>query len=1300
MEYQKELSKSYLNISDTYSKLGENDKSLLYLFKKLKCDKFVTEKLNTKEFVNIVYEDYEKLITAYEQKSMFDKAVTLVCERVKFDEILFKKSNTIDEKKQLYTKYNAAADYCEKHGNSSFALKFYKAALNINSGLLQNTNNSSANFNLAEAYMNFALFLERKQKLSEADSAISSCVAYLNELANNINDNKLFELSVSLYEQVISYYLRNQNYKQTLNAYQSVINIYHILDIEFDNCEKLQNSENIIEAVNQKYLEKINICNICINNNESGNYKEILAQTYTDFANVLSHCTKYNNALEFYNKSINLYLELSAFCNDSHIKNSLAETYENVAMVYAMQNKFDKAFEFCQKSFDLTFKINSDVQENSSKKALAKSYELFGLLHEFSGNEQCALLSYEKSLELIENFESSITLKSEIEKLYASYTNIGLFYEQQQNTFKTSTLLYNKSNALATKFACIAKETPCGKETALGLIDVADNYFCAENYTKALQSYSKAIKIGTDILSTQKTPDFKNIIANSHMSLGNIYQIKKDNEKAIENYKLSIKLKMNILNMQTAHVLRYDLAVLHNRLSLIYKSINNIDDYYIYFKSRLDFEKNIAEDLKSIEVYENVMQNYDIIAKYYEQQQNYKKSIEINIIITDICKILSENYNCTPYFNTAADLCLHIANLHLKNGDSFKADNHYKQYIYFKRQFNNKLNTSESLRELANAYGFIANIYNENKYYFLELDYLKNKIEIVEKLLAKLKTAEIKNELLQLLLDAANISMNEKHRDDALKLYNRYTVLKESLLNNLTSANEHQLLADTYGKTAILYKENEDSTSTLESYKKCIKYNNKAIKKLKPLSNQFISVFNNLLVSHWEVAVLYANEKNYKVALKNYKKSLSLFNKMCDDIGLQNIVNYKNLSVHYGLVAQYCHRNEDVDNAMLMYKKCCSAYVIYVQNANKTNIEFTPKAILAQMFIQVLSIFNCSSNLEKSFKLLEKSIINFDYTDGTNFEDNLRELNSLLNKFDNNFTECNAQIENFNAELFNNVTTDYKNKTGITVLSANNYEVLKNSIDLNKIIIERYSSTIKNLYSTENIKDVADHNDSLAYHYKRLEKYDDTLTAYKKCADILDFIAQQSNTKDDLTDLAQIYYDMGSFCEFSSKSDALKYYELSIKYYKQINAAFNCVATKLSLIKKMRYLAIIYVTQKSYKNALAFFLNLIELFKELSIDESDVELQTDYADCYNYLANVYECLENYESSFNAYEKSFEILSNIPDKYLTLRIYKQRQSAAFWCKNTLIKYKIVKPDKKAYYEKQFEIISKIVNKLKD
>ena len=57
---------------------------------------------------------------------------------------------------------------------------------------------------------------------------------------------------------------------------------------------------------------------------------------------------KYDEALEYYNKSLDIYINK---LGKDHT--NVAESYNNIAIVYKSQNKYDEALEYYNKSLDI-----------------------------------------------------------------------------------------------------------------------------------------------------------------------------------------------------------------------------------------------------------------------------------------------------------------------------------------------------------------------------------------------------------------------------------------------------------------------------------------------------------------------------------------------------------------------------------------------------------------------------------------------------------------------------------------------------------------------------------------------------------------------------------------------------------------------------------------------------------------------------------------------------------------------------------------------------------------------------------
>ncbi len=348
-----------------------------------------------------------------------------------------------------------------------------------------------------------------------------------------------------------------QDKKGISDAYNRIGNVY-----------SFQNENELALEFYQKCLD-IRI--------ELGNSKGI-SNVYNNFAISYSSENQHGIALEYFYKA----LKESQKRNDSK---DIASYYSSIATTYTEIPDYKNAIENYILSLDISKSLNEE-------QAIAHIYNRLGnIYHEISSYEE-ALKYFLDALELFEK-------NDEKDGISMIYNNLGIVYQSLKENDKALSY-YEKS--LKMDRASGFKE---GEATVLNNIGTA--YDEKGDKVKALEYYNKALDINKEL-------DIPDGIATAFNNIGLIYLDLGDYEKAYTNLWESTEISKEINDL-------YSLSNNYNNLANLFlrqKQYNEAKNYLV-----------LASELaKKLNVKEWLAESYELYSKLYTEQNDYKKAME------------------------------------------------------------------------------------------------------------------------------------------------------------------------------------------------------------------------------------------------------------------------------------------------------------------------------------------------------------------------------------------------------------------------------------------------------------------------------------------------------------------------------------------------------------------------------------------------------------------------------------------------------------------------------------------------
>lgn len=299
----------------------------------------------------------------------------------------------------------------------------------------------------------------------------------------------------------------------------------------------------------------------------ASNKKEIMADAYSNIANIYFDKHNYPLSLQNLFKSLKLYKEINN-------KKQIAYTFNLIGIIFSRQANYEMAMDYYLKSLKIRKAIND-------KKGVSSSYNNIGILYNNQGNHKRALEYHFKCLEMKKKIDDK-------RGIAISNNNIGEIYRHQDSLDK-AIKYYSKSLEINRQL-----DNPNGISTVLlNLGIIALN---KEEYAKSLDYFNRSLEI------SKKTQD-KYKIANLHNFLGRYYFKTNNPSKAIKYYKSAYDIGLDIGTPKIAR----DAT---EGLSTLYTNINNYQQAYNYHK----LFKQISDSI----------QNYKAIEKFTQQEMQHK----------------------------------------------------------------------------------------------------------------------------------------------------------------------------------------------------------------------------------------------------------------------------------------------------------------------------------------------------------------------------------------------------------------------------------------------------------------------------------------------------------------------------------------------------------------------------------------------------------------------------------------------------------------------------------------------------
>lgn len=219
---------------------------------------------------------------------------------------------------------------------------------------------------------------------------------------------------------------------------------------------------------------------------------------------------EFSKAIEYYEISLNTYIQLKQNLGIAEVKNSLGRIYEK-------QGNYNKALN----NYLNALKIREEIGD---KKGLASTMNNVGLIYYYQGNNNKAMDYFMKVLKLVEDLDNKFGMAMTL-------NNIGLVYDKQ-SMFDTATVYFKQSLRIHEQI---------GNEygMATSLTNLGNMAYNKEDYSGAEKYYQRSIVIKDELGD-------KWGMVSTYVSLAVLYQKQESYPKALQTIEKAVKLSEEI----------------------------------------------------------------------------------------------------------------------------------------------------------------------------------------------------------------------------------------------------------------------------------------------------------------------------------------------------------------------------------------------------------------------------------------------------------------------------------------------------------------------------------------------------------------------------------------------------------------------------------------------------------------------------------------------------------------------------------------------------------------------------------
>ena len=313
------------------------------------------------------------------------------------------------------------------------------------------------------------------------------------------------------------------------------------------------------------------------------------ATQYFDLADSLKESAKYEDALKYFNKSLEIRME--AF-GESHPQ--VAHVYNGIGRTHISMGNYDLALEYIQKALD--------ISKGNPSSLLGDTYNNIGVVYHFKGDYQQALDYYEQALQTREE-----VLGIFHKKVAESHGNIGLVYSVL-GKYQTALEHYHQGEDILEKILEPGHLNFSYIYNKMGII-----YRVKGDYAQAQEYYEKTLEIRRKNLG-ELHPD----VADVYINLGVIHEKNGDYELSMEFTNRAIEIYESVHGESHPFVAKFYLNI--GQLNFQQDRLEAAMQYYN--KGLNVYLENFGEQHYAVA---NV---YNNMGTFYASQKEYTRALD------------------------------------------------------------------------------------------------------------------------------------------------------------------------------------------------------------------------------------------------------------------------------------------------------------------------------------------------------------------------------------------------------------------------------------------------------------------------------------------------------------------------------------------------------------------------------------------------------------------------------------------------------------------------------------------------
>ncbi|MCB2194968.1 MAG: tetratricopeptide repeat protein [Bacteroidetes bacterium] len=516
---------------------------------------------------------------------------------------------------------------------------------------------------------------------------------------------------------------------------------------------------------------------------------------YTKLGHSEKMLSNYNNALFYYQKPLNLYL--------AEEDNKISEAYNNIGIIYKLQGQFRESLNYHEKALNAS-NLAFDQKE------IANTLNYIGSLYWNNSQYDSSLFYFEKSLDIFRELEDTLGESNILSNIGTVYKDVGEYKKALDYNSKALELRTNLGNRklIASSYNHIGSIYLVNNDTDNALEfyltslkireSIQDILGIAQSQTNIALVYKKLNKLSESL-------DYLNKSLNNYLNIGNrsyiantINQIG-NTQKKLNKFDLALQSYLEALKIYKELNNKNKIASILNNIGIIYDNIDNFNKALESYSNALEIKREIG-DKKEIAYSLHIIGNtYLKLKKYNEALDYYNQALELRIEVGDKISI-ANSYKS-------------IGNTLLELNEYDRSIDNLKKALELRENMGDMKGVSDILNDIGNFYAKINNNSKAIEYYLKTIEYCNNTNDQYLKALCLRKVGVIRLEsgLEMKGIDNINQSLNigqninnleliknayyelykhynkQGNKSKALDNYLNYTIVKDSINAKLNS---------------------------------------------------------------------------------------------------------------------------------------------------------------------------------------------------------------------------------------------------------------------------------------------------------------------------------------------------------------------------------------------------------------------------------------------------------------------------------------------------------------------------------